>query len=70
MENTDQAIKIYETYTSRAIETNTTVLMTGVSNDDNPEVVTLKVQITKITVCSPSPRKMDTTTRSVISTNC
>jgi hypothetical protein len=45
MENTDQAIKKYETYTDRVIDTNTTVLLAGASNDDNPEVVSLKAQL-------------------------
>ena len=45
MENTDQAIRKYETYAARAIDTNTTVLLAGASNDDNPEVVSLKAQL-------------------------
>ena len=45
MENTDQTIKKYETYTDRVIDTNTTVLLAGASNDDNPEVVSLKAQL-------------------------
>jgi hypothetical protein len=43
-------IKTYENYSSRAIETNTTVLLAGASNDENPEVVALKDQITEMTV--------------------
>jgi hypothetical protein len=50
IENTDKAIKTYENYASRAIETNTTVLLADVSNDDNPEVVALKAQIAEMTV--------------------
>jgi hypothetical protein len=41
-ENTDQAIKKYETYASRAIDTNTMVLLAGASNDDNPEMVSMR----------------------------
>ena len=39
IENTDQSIKKYEAYSVRVIDTNTTVLLTGASNDDNPDMV-------------------------------
>ena len=45
MENTDQVIKKYETYVDRAIDTNTTVLL---ADDDNPEMVTLRTELTEI----------------------
>jgi hypothetical protein len=56
IENTDQGIKTFQNYVSMVIETNTTVLLTDTSNDDTPEVVTLKDQIAEMTVL------MDTTT--------
>ncbi len=56
IENTDQGIKTFQNYVSMVIETNTTVLLTDISNDDTPEVVTLKDQIAEMTVL------MDTTT--------
>ena len=50
IENTDQTIKTFENYVTRVIETNTTVLLVGVSSDDTPEVVVLKDQIVEMTV--------------------
>jgi hypothetical protein len=50
IENTDQTIKTFENYVSRTIESNTTVLLAGASNEDTPEVVALNVQIFEMTV--------------------
>ena len=47
-ENTDQAIKKYETYASRAIDTNTMVLLAGASNDDNPEMVAMRAELAEM----------------------
>jgi hypothetical protein len=41
IENTDQSIKIFENYASRAIDPNATVLLAGASYDDNLEMVTM-----------------------------
>ena len=48
IENTDQTIKKYETYVVRVIDTNTTVLLVGAFNDDNPEMVTLQDQLAEM----------------------
>jgi hypothetical protein len=48
MENTDQAIQKYETYASRAIDTNTTALLAGTSNDDNPEMVAMRAELAEL----------------------
>jgi hypothetical protein len=50
IENTDQATRTYENYASRAIETNTTVLLADASNDNSPEVMAFKAQIAEMTV--------------------
>ena len=50
IENTDQVIKKHVTYETRMIDTKTTVLLGDTSNDDTPEVLTLKGQLTQMTV--------------------
>jgi hypothetical protein len=61
IENTDQTIKTFEKYVSRTIESNTTVLLAGASNEDTPEVVTLNVQIFEMTVLMTTTTTGDTT---------
>ncbi len=48
IENTDQAIKVFENSTSRVIEPTTTVLLAGVSHDDNPEMVTMRAEVAEM----------------------
>ncbi len=48
IENTDQAIKLFENYASRAIEPTTTVLLSGASHDDNPEMVTMRAELAEM----------------------
>jgi hypothetical protein len=48
MENTDQSIKKYETYASRAIDTNTRALLAGTSNDDNSEIVAMRAELAEL----------------------
>jgi hypothetical protein len=66
IENTDQTIKKYETYVVRVIDTNTTVLLVGAFNDDNPEMVTLKDQLAEMkalmTTTTPSTDASDART--------
>jgi hypothetical protein len=61
IENTDQAVKTYENYASRAIETNTTVLLAGASNHDSPEVVALKAHIAEMTALMTTTTSAATT---------
>jgi hypothetical protein len=61
IENTDQTIKTFENYVSRVIETNTPVLLVGVSRDDTPEVVVLKDQIVEMTVLMTTTTSAATT---------
>jgi hypothetical protein len=48
IENADQAIKVFENCVSRVIELTTTVLLTGASHDDNPEMVTMRVELAEM----------------------
>ena len=48
IDTTDHTIKIFENFASRAIESNTTVLLAGASNDDTAEVMTMKAEITEL----------------------
>jgi hypothetical protein len=48
IENTDQAIKVFENCASRAIDPTTTVLLAGASHDDNPEMVTMRADLAEM----------------------
>ncbi len=48
IEITDHAIKIFENCASRAIESNTTVLLADASNDDTPETIAMKAEIAEL----------------------
>jgi hypothetical protein len=50
IENTDQVIKVFENCASRALEPTTTVLFTGASHDDNPEMVTMRSEFAEMKV--------------------
>jgi hypothetical protein len=49
IENTDQTIKVFENCASRAIKTNTSVLLAEASHDGNPEMVTMRAELVEMT---------------------
>ncbi len=61
MENTNQTIKKYETYSVMVIDTNTTVLLADASNHDNPEMVAMRAELVQM-------RALMTTTTPVTTT--
>jgi hypothetical protein len=70
IENTDQALKVFENYESRAIEPTTTVLLTGASHDDNPEMVTMRAELAemKVLVATLGTTSIPTTTAGAVHT--